>query len=142
MWRIGRQMKINREAITLTRTTPTSMTVTPRPPMTLSVELRQSGRTAGLKTAAVEETSLTEGSTVTPATKARTDVAVSIVRVRHAEELTTLPTCYKRCKLCKQVHDASKFEAFQTMSTYLRTKVDKKDLPVELQSLLFSGDLN
>ncbi|GMF34799.1 unnamed protein product [Phytophthora fragariaefolia] len=34
--------------------------------------------------------------------------------------------CYKRCKLCKQVHDAGKCEAFQTMSTYLRTKVDKK----------------
>ncbi|GMF49711.1 unnamed protein product [Phytophthora fragariaefolia] len=50
--------------------------------------------------------------------------------------------CSKRCKLCKQVHDAGKCEAFQTMSTYLRTKVDKKDLPVELQILLFSGDLN
>ncbi|GMF23075.1 unnamed protein product [Phytophthora fragariaefolia] len=50
--------------------------------------------------------------------------------------------CFKRCKLCKQVHDAGKCEAFQTMSTYLRTKVDKKDLPVELQSLLFSGDIN
>ncbi|GMF15067.1 unnamed protein product [Phytophthora fragariaefolia] len=50
--------------------------------------------------------------------------------------------CFKRCKLCKEVHDAGKCEAFQTMSTYLRTKVDKKDLPVELQSLRFSGDLN
>ncbi|GMF26862.1 unnamed protein product [Phytophthora fragariaefolia] len=48
----------------------------------------------------------------------------------------------KRCKLCKQVLDAGKCEAFQTMSTHLRTMVDKKDLPVELQSLLFSGDLN
>ncbi|GMF23701.1 unnamed protein product [Phytophthora fragariaefolia] len=50
--------------------------------------------------------------------------------------------CSKRCKLGKQVRDAGKCEPFQTMSTYLRTKVDKKDLPVELQSLLFRSDLN
>ncbi|GMF15269.1 unnamed protein product [Phytophthora fragariaefolia] len=76
----------------LTRITLTSMIATSRPPTTLSVELRQSGRTAGLRIAGVAETSLTEGSTVTPATKALTDVAVSIDRVQHAEELTILPT--------------------------------------------------
>ncbi|GMF51097.1 unnamed protein product [Phytophthora fragariaefolia] len=77
---------------TLTRITLTSMIVTSRPPTTLSVKLRQLGRTAGLRIAGVAETSLTEGSTVTPATKALTDVAVSMDRVQHAEELTILPT--------------------------------------------------
>ncbi|GMF50489.1 unnamed protein product [Phytophthora fragariaefolia] len=64
MWRIGQEMTINWEAITLTRTTRTSMIVTSRPPTTLSVKPRQSGRTAGLRTVAAAETSLTEGSTV------------------------------------------------------------------------------
>ncbi|GMF42370.1 unnamed protein product [Phytophthora fragariaefolia] len=41
--------------------------------MTLNAELRQSGRTAGLRTAAVAETSRAEGSTATPSTKALTD---------------------------------------------------------------------
>ncbi|GMF17691.1 unnamed protein product [Phytophthora fragariaefolia] len=92
MWSIGRQMKINREAITLTRTTLTSMIVTSRPPTTLNAEPRQSGRTGGLRTAAVAETSLTEGSTATPATKTLTDVVVSMDRVQHAGVLTTLST--------------------------------------------------
>ncbi|GMF34545.1 unnamed protein product [Phytophthora fragariaefolia] len=89
---IGRKMKINREAITLTRTTLTSMIVTSRPPTTLNAELRQSGRTAGPRTAAVAETSRAEGLTATPATKALTDVVVSMNRVQHAEELTIPPT--------------------------------------------------
>ncbi|GMF52915.1 unnamed protein product [Phytophthora fragariaefolia] len=92
MWKIGRQMTINREVITLTRTYLTSMIVTARQPTTLSHERRQSGRTVGLRIAAVAETTLSEGSVVTPATKARIDVAVIMDRVRHAEELTTLPT--------------------------------------------------
>ncbi|GMF47143.1 unnamed protein product [Phytophthora fragariaefolia] len=83
---------VNREAITLTRTTLTSMIVTSRPPTTLNTELRQSGRTAGLRTAAVAETFLTEGSTATPATKALTDVVGSMDRVQHAGELTIPPT--------------------------------------------------
>ncbi|GMF47144.1 unnamed protein product [Phytophthora fragariaefolia] len=85
-------MKINREAITLICTTLTSMIVTSRPRTTLSAEPRQSGRTAGLKTAAVAETSPTEGSVATPSTKALTDVVVSMDRVRHAGVLTTPPT--------------------------------------------------
>ncbi|GMF52944.1 unnamed protein product [Phytophthora fragariaefolia] len=68
------------------------MIVTSRPPTTLNAEVRQSGRTAGLRTAAVAETSLTEGSTATPATKALTDVVVSMDRVQHARELTIPPT--------------------------------------------------
>ncbi|GMF57141.1 unnamed protein product [Phytophthora fragariaefolia] len=79
-----RESKCGRsEAITLIRTPPTSMIVTSRPPATLSVELRLSGCWAGLRTAVVAETSLTEGSTVTPATKALTDVAVSMGGVRY-----------------------------------------------------------
>ncbi|GMF48463.1 unnamed protein product [Phytophthora fragariaefolia] len=85
-------MATNREAITLTRTTLTSMIVTSRPPTTLNDELRQSGRTAGLIIAAVAETTLTEGSTVTPATKALTDVVVSMDRMQNAGELTIPPT--------------------------------------------------
>ncbi|GMF34368.1 unnamed protein product [Phytophthora fragariaefolia] len=72
----------------------------------LSAELRQSGRTAGLRTAAAAGTSLTEGSTATPATKALTDVAVSMNRVQHAGELTipsttvsSVPSLQRRFKL-------------------------------------------
>ncbi|GMF46149.1 unnamed protein product [Phytophthora fragariaefolia] len=34
--------------------------------------------------------------------------------------------CFRRCKLCKQVHDAGKCDTFQTMSTYLRTTLIRK----------------
>ncbi|GMF49058.1 unnamed protein product [Phytophthora fragariaefolia] len=50
------------------------------------------GTCGRLKTAAVAETSPTEGSTATPATKALTGVVVSMDRVRHAGVLTTPPT--------------------------------------------------
>ncbi|OWZ08415.1 LOW QUALITY PROTEIN: hypothetical protein PHMEG_00019050 [Phytophthora megakarya] len=43
--------------------------------------------------------------------------------------------CYKRCKLCKQVHDAGKCEAFTELASLLRSKVDKKDLTPMLQSV-------
>ncbi|GMF32075.1 unnamed protein product [Phytophthora fragariaefolia] len=86
------KMKIDQEAITLIRTTLTSMIAMPRPPTMLSAEPKQSRRTAGLKTAAVVETSPTKGSTATPATKALTDVVVSMGRVQHAGVLTTPPT--------------------------------------------------
>ncbi|GMF27873.1 unnamed protein product [Phytophthora fragariaefolia] len=100
MWRIGRQMVINREAIMLIRTTLTSMIVTSRPPTTLNTELRQSGRTTGLRTAADAETSLAEGSTATPTTKALTNVVVSMDRVQHAEELTIPPTAVSSVVNC------------------------------------------
>ncbi|OWZ15540.1 hypothetical protein PHMEG_00010802 [Phytophthora megakarya] len=45
--------------------------------------------------------------------------------------------CFKRCKLCKQVHDAGKCEAFAELINLLRSKVDKRDLTPELQSLSF-----
>ncbi|OWZ04706.1 hypothetical protein PHMEG_00023342 [Phytophthora megakarya] len=38
-------------------------------------------------------------------------------------------------KLCKQVHDAGKCEAFAELTTLLRSKIDKRDLTPELQSL-------
>ncbi|OWZ13654.1 hypothetical protein PHMEG_00012981 [Phytophthora megakarya] len=44
--------------------------------------------------------------------------------------------CYKRCKLCKQVHDAGKCEAFNELASLLRSKVDKNDLTPMLQSVL------
>ncbi|EGZ29551.1 hypothetical protein PHYSODRAFT_252699 [Phytophthora sojae] len=44
--------------------------------------------------------------------------------------------CYRRCKLCKQVHDAGKCEALHELTKLLKSKVDKKDLSPELQSLL------
>ncbi|OWZ23629.1 hypothetical protein PHMEG_0001481 [Phytophthora megakarya] len=43
----------------------------------------------------------------------------------------------KRCKLCKQVHDAGKCEALAELTTLLRSKVDKRDLTPDLQSLVF-----
>ncbi|KAE8972249.1 hypothetical protein PR002_g26575 [Phytophthora rubi] len=50
--------------------------------------------------------------------------------------------CNRRCKLCKQVHDAGKCDALRELTSLLRTKVDKKDLTPELQSLVFGGHLN
>ncbi|GMF59108.1 unnamed protein product [Phytophthora fragariaefolia] len=70
----------------------TSMIAMSRPPTKLSAEPKQSGCTAGLKTAAVVQTSPTEGSTATPTTKALTEVVVSMGRVQHAGVLTTPPT--------------------------------------------------
>ncbi|POM58634.1 Hypothetical protein PHPALM_36696 [Phytophthora palmivora] len=42
----------------------------------------------------------------------------------------------QRCKLCKQVHDAGKCDALNELTNLLRSKVDKKDLTPELQSLV------
>ncbi|KAE9161710.1 hypothetical protein PF002_g32305 [Phytophthora fragariae] len=50
--------------------------------------------------------------------------------------------CRKRCKLCKQVHDAGKCEVFQEIANLVRTKVVKKDLTPELKNLLFTEHLN
>ncbi|POM68175.1 Hypothetical protein PHPALM_15696 [Phytophthora palmivora] len=50
--------------------------------------------------------------------------------------------CYRRCKLCKQVHDAGKCDAHNELTNLLRSKVDKKDLTPELQSLVFGNHLN
>ncbi|GMF18546.1 unnamed protein product [Phytophthora lilii] len=46
--------------------------------------------------------------------------------------------CRKRCKLCKQVHDAGRCEVFQEIANVVRSKIDKKDLSPELQNLLFT----
>ncbi|POM72905.1 Hypothetical protein PHPALM_10311 [Phytophthora palmivora] len=50
--------------------------------------------------------------------------------------------CYRRCKLCKKVHDAGKCDALNEPTNLLRSKVDKKDLTPELQSLVFGNHLN
>ncbi|EGZ25267.1 hypothetical protein PHYSODRAFT_250493 [Phytophthora sojae] len=50
--------------------------------------------------------------------------------------------CYRRCKLCKQVHDAGKCEALHELTKLLKSKVDKKDLSPELQSLVSGSHLN
>uniref|UniRef100_H3GXR2 Reverse transcriptase domain-containing protein n=1 Tax=Phytophthora ramorum TaxID=164328 RepID=H3GXR2_PHYRM len=50
--------------------------------------------------------------------------------------------CFKRCKMCKQVHDAGKCEAFQELTNLLRAKVEKKDLSPELQELVYGSHLN
>ncbi|OWZ12597.1 hypothetical protein PHMEG_00014220 [Phytophthora megakarya] len=44
--------------------------------------------------------------------------------------------CYKRCKMCKQVHDAGKCEAFNELASPIRSKVDKNDLTPMLQSVV------
>ncbi|OWZ00386.1 hypothetical protein PHMEG_00028434 [Phytophthora megakarya] len=49
--------------------------------------------------------------------------------------------CYKRCKMCKQVHDAGKCEAFNELASLLRSKVDKNDLTPMLQSVVESFKL-
>ncbi|GMF50624.1 unnamed protein product [Phytophthora fragariaefolia] len=133
MWRIGRQMKINREAITLIRTTLTSMIVPSRPPTSLNAELRQSGRTAGLRTAAVAQTFRAEGSTATPANKSMTDVVVSLDRVQHAEELTIPPTTVLRvvnyaskCTLAAQP-SAVESVPYTTPTTILRRQSESSE---------------
>ncbi|KAE8887519.1 hypothetical protein PF003_g28535 [Phytophthora fragariae] len=50
--------------------------------------------------------------------------------------------CYRRCKLCQQVHDVGKCEALQALTSLVRTKVEKKDLTPELQTLIFGSHLN
>ncbi|OWY91077.1 hypothetical protein PHMEG_00040499 [Phytophthora megakarya] len=44
--------------------------------------------------------------------------------------------CYKRCKMCKQVRDAGKCDAFNELASLLRSKVDKNDLTPMLQSVV------
>ncbi|OWZ09490.1 hypothetical protein PHMEG_00017805 [Phytophthora megakarya] len=48
--------------------------------------------------------------------------------------------CYKRCKLCKQVHDAGKCEAFNELASLLRSKADKNDLTPMLQNSFKLGN--
>uniref|UniRef100_H3H6M2 Eukaryotic/viral aspartic protease n=2 Tax=Phytophthora ramorum TaxID=164328 RepID=H3H6M2_PHYRM len=50
--------------------------------------------------------------------------------------------CFKRCKMCKQVHDAGRCEAFQELTNLLRAKVEKKDLSPELQEFVYGSHLN
>ncbi|OWZ00001.1 hypothetical protein PHMEG_00028902 [Phytophthora megakarya] len=50
--------------------------------------------------------------------------------------------CYKRCKLCKEVHDAGKCEAFNELASLLRSKVDTNDLAPMLQSVVYGNHLN
>ncbi|OWY98655.1 hypothetical protein PHMEG_00030528 [Phytophthora megakarya] len=45
--------------------------------------------------------------------------------------------CFRRCRLCQQVHDFSKGEAFDELAKILRTNVDKKNISPELQKLVF-----
>ncbi|OWY99913.1 LOW QUALITY PROTEIN: hypothetical protein PHMEG_00029004 [Phytophthora megakarya] len=45
--------------------------------------------------------------------------------------------CFRRCKLCQQVHDAGQWEAFNELAKFLRTKVDKNDISPELQKFVF-----
>ncbi|OWZ19193.1 hypothetical protein PHMEG_0006599 [Phytophthora megakarya] len=49
--------------------------------------------------------------------------------------------CYKRCKLCKQVHDAGKCEAFNEVACLLLSKVDKNNLTPMLQGVVYARQL-
>ncbi|KAG3135493.1 hypothetical protein PC128_g26055 [Phytophthora cactorum] len=53
--------------------------------------------------------------------------------------------CNRRCKLCKQVHDAGQcklYRHFQGFVKYARAKEDKSDLPAELRTFIDEGHLN
>ncbi|OWY96062.1 hypothetical protein PHMEG_00033769, partial [Phytophthora megakarya] len=52
------------------------------------------------------------------------------------------PFCFRRCRLCQQMHDFGKFEVFDELANILRTNVDKKNIRPELQKLVFGGHLN
>ncbi|OWZ20266.1 hypothetical protein PHMEG_0005330 [Phytophthora megakarya] len=45
--------------------------------------------------------------------------------------------CFRRCRLCQQVHDFGKCKAFDELAKILRTTVDKKNISPELQKLVF-----
>ncbi|OWZ01864.1 hypothetical protein PHMEG_00026677 [Phytophthora megakarya] len=45
--------------------------------------------------------------------------------------------CRRRYKFCKQVHESGRCEFFHELIKLVRTKVDKKDIVPELQTLLF-----
>ncbi|OWY91848.1 hypothetical protein PHMEG_00039404, partial [Phytophthora megakarya] len=46
--------------------------------------------------------------------------------------------CFRRCRLCQQVYDFNKCEAFDEHAKLLRTNVDKKNISPELQKLVFA----
>ncbi|OWY96926.1 hypothetical protein PHMEG_00032678, partial [Phytophthora megakarya] len=48
----------------------------------------------------------------------------------------------QQCKMCKQVHDAGKCEAFYELASLLGSKVDKNDLTPMLQSVVYGNHLN
>ncbi|OWY98968.1 LOW QUALITY PROTEIN: hypothetical protein PHMEG_00030125 [Phytophthora megakarya] len=45
--------------------------------------------------------------------------------------------CFRRCRLCQQVHDFGKCEAFDELAKILRTNVDKKNISPEFQKLVY-----
>ncbi|OWZ01981.1 hypothetical protein PHMEG_00026543 [Phytophthora megakarya] len=45
-------------------------------------------------------------------------------------------------KFCKQVHEPGRCEVFQELTKLVRTKVDKKAIAPDLQTLLFGEPLN
>ncbi|KAE9163952.1 hypothetical protein PF004_g29986 [Phytophthora fragariae] len=53
--------------------------------------------------------------------------------------------CRRRCKFCKQVHDAGScelFQRFEKLTKFVKSSVDKSLVPADLQDLYSPGDLN
>ncbi|KAI9982803.1 hypothetical protein PInf_008818 [Phytophthora infestans] len=53
--------------------------------------------------------------------------------------------CNKRCKFCKQLHDAGQcelFRNFQDLAKFVRTKGTKEELPPELKAVVQERHLN
>ncbi|OWZ02041.1 LOW QUALITY PROTEIN: hypothetical protein PHMEG_00026466 [Phytophthora megakarya] len=48
--------------------------------------------------------------------------------------------CFRRCRLCQQLHDFDKCEAFDELAKILRTNVDKKNISHELPKLPANRD--
>ncbi|OWZ06543.1 LOW QUALITY PROTEIN: hypothetical protein PHMEG_00021185 [Phytophthora megakarya] len=48
--------------------------------------------------------------------------------------------CFRRCRLCQQVDDFGKCEAFDELARIIRTNVDIQNISPELQKLLFDND--
>ncbi|OWZ15138.1 hypothetical protein PHMEG_00011280 [Phytophthora megakarya] len=103
--------------------------VTSRQQMTMNAVRLRKGRSPDRTTAAAKamvSSTMTEVSPVTTAPDGNT----------YGHLPHSVHYCYKRCKLCKQVHDAGKGKAFNELASLLRSKVGKNDLTPMLQSVL------
>ncbi|OWZ00818.1 hypothetical protein PHMEG_00027912 [Phytophthora megakarya] len=64
------------------------------------------------------------------------DIVSDIQKVE--KRVSSRSSSQTKCRLCQQVHDFGKWEAFGELAKILRTNVDKKNISPELQKLVFA----